>query len=174
MQVPAPFDYARATSVEEALSLLERLGPEARLVAGGHSLLPMMKLRLATPDHLVDINPLEGELRYIREEGGEVRIGALTRHRDLLESELLARRLTVFRDAERVIADPPVRNRGTIGGALCHADPAEDLSAVCSALGARAVIRGRGGERIVDMQVFHLGPYTTAVADGEMLVEVRV
>jgi len=174
MQVPAPFDYARATSVDDALALLDRLGPEARLIAGGHSLLPMMKLRLATPEHLVDINPLETELRYIREEGDEVRIGALTRHRDLLESELLARRLTVFRDAERVIADPPVRNRGTIGGALCQADPAEDLSAVCAAVGARVVIRGRGGERVVDMTDFHHGPYTTAVADGEMLTEVRV
>src|SRR4051794_41371345 len=114
MQVPAPFDYARASSVDEAIALLERLGPESRLVAGGHSLLPMMKLRLATPEHLVDINPLEAELRYIRESDGEVRIGALTRHRDLLESDLLAQRLPIFRDAERVIADPPVRNRGTI------------------------------------------------------------
>jgi carbon-monoxide dehydrogenase medium subunit len=174
MQVPAPFEYARATSVDDALALLDRLGPEARLIAGGHSLLPMMKLRLATPEHLVDINPLEAELRYLREEGDEVRIGALTRHRDLLESELLARRLTVFRDAERVIADPPVRNRGTIGGALCQADPAEDLSAVCAALGAQVVIRGRGGERVVDMAEFHRGPYTTAVEDGEMLTEVRV
>src|SRR5436309_6891768 len=174
MQVPAPFDYARATSVEEALALLDRLGPEARLIAGGHSLLPMMKLRLATPEHLVDINPLERELRHLRQHGGEVRIGALTRHRDLLESELLAARLPIFRDAERVIADPPVRNRGTIGGALCQADPAEDLSAVCAALGARVVIRGRDGERSIDMVSFHRGPFTTAVADGEMLVEVRV
>jgi carbon-monoxide dehydrogenase medium subunit len=174
MQVPAPFDYARASSVDEALALLERLGPEARLVAGGHSLLPMMKLRLATPEHLIDINPLDPELRYIREEDGEVRIGALTRHRELLESDLLARRLAIFRDAERVIADPPVRNRGTIGGALCQADPAEDLSAVCAALGARVVIRGRGGERVLDMTEFHQGPFTTAVADGEMLLEVRV
>src|SRR6266576_4162437 len=174
MQVPAPFDYARASSVDDALALLQRLGPEARLIAGGHSLLPMMKLRLATPEHLVDINPLEGELRYIREAGGEVRIGALTRHRDLLESELLAKRLTVCNDAERVIADPPVRNRGTIGGALCQADPAEDLSAVCAALGAQMVIRGRQGERIVDAAEFHHGPFTTAVADGEMLVEVRI
>src|SRR3954469_499354 len=113
MQVPAPFDYARASSVEEAIALLGRLGPEARLVAGGHSLLPMMKLRLATPEHLIDINPLDGELRYIRETDGEVRIGALTRHRELLESDLLAARIAVFRDAEQVIADPPVRNRGT-------------------------------------------------------------
>src|SRR4051794_16973780 len=113
MQVPAPFDYARATSVDDALALLDRLGPEARLIAGGHSLLPMMKLRLATPQHLVGITPLETELRYTREEGDEVRIGALPRPRALLESELLPRRLTVSRAAERVIADPPVRNRGT-------------------------------------------------------------
>src|SRR4051812_9782025 len=92
MQVPAPFEYSRASSVDDAIALLERLGPEARLVAGGHSLLPMMKLRLATPEHLIDINPLEAELNYIREEGGEVRIGAMTRHRDILASELLARR----------------------------------------------------------------------------------
>src|SRR3954449_717575 len=104
MQVPAPFEYARAGSVDEAIALLERLGPEARLVAGGHSLLPMMKLRLATPEHLIDINPLEGELAYIRDEGAELRIGAMTRHRDILDSEILARRLPIFRDAERVIA----------------------------------------------------------------------
>jgi aerobic carbon-monoxide dehydrogenase medium subunit len=174
MQVPAPFDYARAASVDEAIALLERLGPEARLVAGGHSLLPMMKLRLATPEHLVDINPLESELSYIREEGGEVRIGALTRHRDLLESDLLAARFPIVADAERLIADPPVRNRGTIGGALCQADPSEDLSAVCAALGAVAVIRGGAGERTVDMADFHRGPYETAVGDAEMLVEVRI
>src|SRR3954454_24362096 len=174
MQVPAPFDYARASSVDDALALLQRLGPEARLIAGGHSLLPMMKLRLAAPEHLVDINPLEGELRYIREADGEVRIGALTRHRDLLESELLARRLRVFKDADRVIADPPVRNRGTIGGALCQADPAEDLSAVCAACHAKLVIRGSGGERVVDMDEFHVGPYETAVGDAELLTEVRL
>ena len=174
MQVPAPFEYARASSVDDAIALLERLGPEARLVAGGHSLLPMMKLRLATPEHLVDINPLEAELGYIREEDGEVRIGALTRHRELLESELLAEKLPIFREAEMLIADPPVRNRGTIGGALCQADPSEDLSAVCAALNATAVIRGGGGERSVSMVEFHRGPYETAVGDAEMLVEVRI
>jgi carbon-monoxide dehydrogenase medium subunit len=174
MQVPAPFDYARAASVDEAIALLERLGPEARLVAGGHSLLPMMKLRLATPEHLVDINPLEAELSYIREEDGEVRIGALTRHRDILESDLLAARFPIVREAEMLIADPPVRNRGTIGGALCQADPSEDLSAVCAALGAVAVVRGRGGERVLDMEAFHEGPYETAVGDAEILVEVRI
>jgi len=174
MQVPAPFDYARASSVDEALGLLERLGPEARLVAGGHSLLPMMKLRLATPEHLIDINPLAEELSYIREQGGEIRIGALTRHREILESDLLARHFPIMRDAEEMIADPPVRNRGTIGGALCQADPSEDLSAVCAALGGVAVIRGRSGERVVEMPDFHRGPYETAVEDAEMLVEVRI
>jgi carbon-monoxide dehydrogenase medium subunit len=174
MQVPAPFEYERATSVDHALELLERLGPEARLLAGGHSLLPMMKLRLAAPDHLIDIDPLATELGYIREEGGQVRIGAMTRHREILASELLARRLPIFTDAERVIADPLVRGRGTIGGALCQADPAEDLSSVIAALHGTAVIRGRGGEREVPMREFHLAPYQTVVAPAEMLVEVRV
>src|SRR4051812_35651477 len=140
MQVPAPFDYARAASVDDAIAQLERLGPEARLVAGGHSLLPMMKLRLATPEHLIDINPLAAELGYIREESGEIRIGAMTRPRELLESDLLARHFAIIPEAERLIAAPPVRNRGTIGGALCQADPSEDLSAVCAALGGVVVI----------------------------------
>jgi len=173
MQVPAPFEYERASTVDDALALLERLGPEARLIAGGHSLLPMMKLRLAAPEHLIDINDLQ-DLDYIREEDGEVHIGALTRHRELLESDLLAERFPIIRDAEKVIADPLVRNRGTIGGALCQADPSEDLGAVCAALKASAVIVGSGGERIVPMTDFHKGPYETAVSDGEMLIEVRL
>jgi aerobic carbon-monoxide dehydrogenase medium subunit len=174
MQIPAAFEYERATSVENALELLQARGPEARLLAGGHSLLPMMKLRLAAPECLIDIDPLAGELGYVREEGDEVRIGAMTRHRELLESELLAERLAIFTDAERVIADPVVRNRGTIGGALCQADPAEDLSAVCAAVGASLVVRGLDGERVLSMKEFHVGPYETAVGDAEMLVEIRV
>src|SRR6478609_1113248 len=174
MQVPAPFEYERATSVEHALELLGTLGPDARLLAGGHSLLPMMKLRLATPEYLIDIDGLARELGYIREQDGEVRIGAMTRHRELLESELLADRLAIFTDAERVIADPVVRNRGTIGGALCQADPSEDLSAVCAAVDARMLIRGSDGERLVDMNDFHRGPYRTAVGPAEMLIEIRV
>ena len=179
-QVPAPFEYERATSVEHALTLLDQLGPDARLLAGGHSLLPMMKLRLATPAYLIDLDPLAGDLGYIREEDtgvageSEVRIGAMTRHRELLTSALLADRLTIFTDAERVIADPLVRNRGTIGGALCQADPAEDLSAVCAAVGARMVIRGLSGQRVLTMDEFHLGPYRTAVGQAEMLVEIRI
>jgi carbon-monoxide dehydrogenase medium subunit len=133
-----------------------------------------MKLRLATPEHLVDINPLEAELSYIRDLGDEVRIGALTRHRDILESEVLARHFPIIPEAEKLIADPPVRNRGTIGGALCQADPSEDLSAVCAALDGVAVIRGKDGERVVSMPDFHRGPYETAVGDAEMLVEVRL
>jgi carbon-monoxide dehydrogenase medium subunit len=174
LQVPAPFDYERATSVEHAIALLEELGPGARLLAGGHSLLPMMKLRLAVPDYVIDIDPLARELGYVREHEAEVRIGAMTRHRDLLESGLLTRRLQIFTDAERVIADPVVRSRGTIGGALCQADPSEDLSAVCAAVGALMVIRGSGGERVIGMDEFHRGPYLTAVEPAEMLVEIRV
>lgn len=174
MQVPAPFEYERATSVDHAISLLDRLGDEARIIAGGHSLLPMMKLRMAAPEYLIDINDLEGELQYIRFENGEVRIGALTRHRQLLESDELASAFPIFRDAEKVIADPVVRNRGTLGGSLCQADPSEDLSAVCDALDASCVIRGTDGERVVPMHDFHQGPYETAVGDGEMLTEVRI
>ncbi len=173
MQVPASFEYQRAQSVDEALDLLQRFGEEARVVAGGHSLLPMMKLRLARPEVLVDINDL-AELDHIREADGELCVGALTRHRTLLESELVGRYFPIVHDAERVIADPPVRNRGTIGGSLCQADPSEDLSAVCAALHARAVIRGRDGTRTVSMEDFHVGPYETAVGAGEMLVEVRI
>jgi carbon-monoxide dehydrogenase medium subunit len=173
VQTPAPFGYERATSVEGALQALQEHGSEARIIAGGHSLLPMMKLRLANPEYLVDINEL-AELAYIREDAGDIRIGALTRHVDLLKSDLLARRYPLFRDAEEVIADPVVRNRGTIGGSLCQADAAEDLSAVCSAAKAQVVIRGAGGERVVDMEGFHVGPYMTAVGDGEILTEVRL
>jgi len=173
VQTPAPFDYERATSVEGAIASLAEHGPEARLIAGGHSLLPMMKLRLANPEFLIDINDLE-ELAYIEERMTEVRIGALTRHAELLESEVLARRFPVFRDAEEVIADPVVRNRGTIGGSLCQADAAEDLSAVCAALKAQVVIRGPSGERTVGMNGLYIGPFTTAVGADEVLTEIRL
>ena len=173
MQTPGPIEYERATSVQNAIELLERYGSETRILAGGHSLLPMMKLRLANPERLIDINELR-ELSYIREADGEIRIGAMTRHRELLESELLARHFPVFADAEKVIADPVVRNRGTIGGSLAQADAAEDLSAVCSALKATVVIAGSDGERTVSMEDFHVGPYMTAIEDAQILTEVRV
>ena len=174
MQVPAPIEYARATSVDHAIALLARLGAEARIVAGGHSLLPMMKLRLANPEYLIDINDLHDELAYVDVRDAEVRIGAMTRHRELLESDALFELFPIFRDAERVIADVPVRNRGTLGGALCQADPSEDLSSVCTTLDARCVVRGSAGERVVSMDDFHRGPYETAVGPAEMLTEVRI
>jgi carbon-monoxide dehydrogenase medium subunit len=173
LQTPGPFEYERATSVEGAIASLERLGDDARIIAGGHSLLPMMKLRLANPEHLIDINDLT-DLSYIRKQGNEILIGAMTRHVDLLKSDLLREHFPCFHDAELVIADPVVRNRGTIGGSLCQADPAEDLSAVCSAIKASAVIRGSGGERVVGMEEFHVGPYTTAVGAAEMVTEIRI
>ncbi len=142
------------------------------MIAGGHSLLPMMKLRLARPEWLIDINDL-AELDHIVEDGDRLRIGALTRHTTLLESPLVGRLFPIVPDAERVIADPVVRNRGTIGGSLCQADPAEDLTTVCDVLRARAVIAGPGGEREVPMAEFHRGPYESAVDQSELLTEVR-
>jgi carbon-monoxide dehydrogenase medium subunit len=174
MQTPAPCEYSRATSVDDAIGQLQALNGNARILAGGHSLIPMMKLRLANPGHLIDINPLEPELNYIRKEGDEIRIGAMTRHRDLLESDLLEQTFPhIFAEAEAVLADPVVRNRGTIGGSLCQADPAEDLSGVVVALKGIAVVRGPDGERLVEMDEFHVGPYMTAVGDTEMMTEVR-
>jgi aerobic carbon-monoxide dehydrogenase medium subunit len=173
MQVPAPFEYRRATSVEHAVALLTRYGAETRLVAGGHSLIPMMKLRLAAPELLVDINDLT-ELAGIAVVDGELRIGAMTRHAELLASPVVGQVAPVLHDAERVIADAIVRNRGTIGGSVCQADPSEDLSGVFCALRASAVIHGEHGTRTVPMREFFLGPYQTAVAPAEILLEVRV
>jgi carbon-monoxide dehydrogenase medium subunit len=173
MQVPAQFEYERATSVDHALALLSQFGDEARVVAGGHSLIPMMKLRLARPEALIDINGL-AELSYVRIDGDALRVGAMTRHADLLGSALVAEHFPIFVDAERVIADPIVRNRGTIGGSLCQADPSEDLSAAFAAVNAVAVIQGAGGTREVPVRAFHTGPYETVVAPAEMLIELRV
>src|SRR5215469_7552804 len=158
MQVPAHFEYERATTVDHALALLERSGPEARVLAGGHSLIPMMKLRLAQPETLVDINDL-AELSYIRVEDGELRIGALTRHCELLDSAVAGEHFAILHDAEKVIADPVVRNRGTVGGSVCQADPSEDLSAALSAVRATMVIQGRQSSRTVPAREFHTGPY---------------
>lgn len=173
MQVPAAFEYAKATTVSQTLDLLAQWGEDARVIAGGHSLIPMMKLRLARPTALIDINDV-GELSYIRVEGGELRIGALTRHAELLDSALVEEHYRIFRDAERVIADPIVRNRGTVGGSLCQADPAEDLSAAFAAVDASVVIQGARGSRTVPLTEFHVGPYETVVEAGELLTEVRV
>jgi carbon-monoxide dehydrogenase medium subunit len=173
VQISAPFDYVRASDVDDAIALLEEHGPESRVVAGGHSLLPMMKLRLARPEWLIDINALS-ELDFIVREGDTVRIGAMTRHASLLASDELAGLFPIVREAERVIADPVVRNRGTIGGSLCQGDPAEDLTTVCDVLRAELLIRGRGGSRVIPIADFHRGAYETAVEAGELLCEVRL
>jgi carbon-monoxide dehydrogenase medium subunit len=172
MQVPAHFEYERATSVGHALALLAKFGPESRVLAGGHSLIPMMKLRLAQPETLIDINDL-AELSYLKTVDGELRMGALTRHAELLSSALAGQHFPILHDAERVIADPIVRNRGTIGGSLCQADPSEDLSAAFAAIRATMVIAGSSGTRMVPAREFHLGPYETVVAPDELLTEIR-
>jgi carbon-monoxide dehydrogenase medium subunit len=173
MQVPAHVEYEKAVSVEHALTLLARFGPEARILAGGHSLIPMMKLRLAQPETLIDINGLT-ELSYIQVADGELRIGALARHAELLADPAAGRHFAILHDAERVIADPIVRNWGTVGGSLCQADPSEDLSAAFAALKATMVIRHPDGSRTVPARDFHTGPYETVVAPGELLSEIRV
>src|ERR1700741_1772467 len=155
MQAPGPFEYERATSLDHAVGLLDRLGEGARVVAGGHSLLPMMKLRIANPEYLVDINDLVTELGYVVVDQTRVRIGAMARHRQVLESDELAAVCPIFRDAERVIADPVVRNRGTLGGSVC-------------------LVRGPTGEREIAIDDFLEGPYETSLAFNEMLVEVRI
>jgi carbon-monoxide dehydrogenase medium subunit len=192
MQVPAHVEYEKAASVEHALTLLARFGPESRILAGGHSLIPMMKLRLAQPETLIDINGLT-ELSYIqvvdvsgaeRRSGGsggssprvntELRIGALARHAELLADPAAGQHFAILHDAERVIADPIVRLWGTVGGSLCQADPSEDLSAAFAALKATMVIRHPDGSRTVPARDFHTGPYETVVAPGELLSEIRV
>ncbi len=173
MQVPAYVEYSKATSVQHALTLLERFGPEARILAGGHSLIPMMKLRLVQPETLIDINGLT-DLCYIKAAGGELRIGAMTRHSQLLDSALAGQHFAILHDAEKVIADPIVREWGTVGGSLCQADPSEDLSAAFAALNATMVIVSLGGTRTVSARQFHVGPYETVVGPAEMLTEIRI
>jgi aerobic carbon-monoxide dehydrogenase medium subunit len=173
LQVPAQVEYEKATSVQHALALLARYGPEAKILAGGHSLIPMMKLRLAQPEVLVDINGLM-DLCYINLAGDELRIGALTRHAQLLESELAREHFAILHDAERVIADPIVRNWGTVGGSLCQADPSEDLSAAFAAMKGTMVIQGPDRSREVSARAFHTGPYETIVGPSELLTEIRL
>jgi len=174
MQVPAQFEYEVAGSVDEAIGLLQRYGPESRLLAGGHSLIPMMKLRLAFPEVLIDIHELDGDLRYVREEDGALRVGALARHRDLLESPVVQERYTLLADAEKFIADPLVRNMGTVGGSFAHADPSEDLPAAFVALGSEVLARGPRGERTIAVEDLAVGPFETALEPDEILIEARV
>ena len=171
--IPAAFDYVRAGSAEEALAALAEHGDEAKLLAGGHSLLPLMKLRLATPSVLIDVGRLR-DLSYIREEGDELAIGALTRHCDLERSEIVQRDLPVLARVASQVGDPQVRHRGTLGGTLAHGDPASDLPAAVLALGGTIVARGPGGERRIEATEFFRGFLETALAPDELLVEVRL
>jgi len=171
--IPAAFDYVRAGSAEEAIKLLGEYGDEAKLLAGGHSLLPLMKLRLATPPVLIDVGRI-GELSYIRDAGKEVAIGALTRHRDLEVSDLLQREVPILAHTASLVGDPQVRHRGTLGGTIAHGDPASDLPAVVLALGGTLVAQGPGGERTIPATEFFQGFLETALAPDEVLTEVRV
>ena len=171
--IPAAFDYVRAGSADEALSLLAEHGDEAKVLAGGHSLVPLMKLRLATPSVLVDVGRVD-DLKYIRDAGDHVAIGALTRHRDVEVSELLEQDVPILAHATSHVGDPQVRHRGTIGGSLAHGDPASDLPAVLLALGATFVIAGREGTREVGADDFFQGFLETAIGEGELLTEIRV
>jgi aerobic carbon-monoxide dehydrogenase medium subunit len=171
--IPAPFEYRRASSAGEAISLLAEHGDDAKLLAGGHSLLPLMRLRLAMPAVLVDIGRV-GDLSYVRDDGGQVRIGALTRHHDVEHSELLRAQVPLLAEVAGQIGDPQVRHRGTIGGSIAHGDPASDLPAALLALRATLVARGPGGEREIPVDDFFTGFLETALAPDELLTEIRV
>jgi carbon-monoxide dehydrogenase medium subunit len=170
--IPAPFGYVRAESVGHATGLLAEHGDEAKLLAGGHSLLPMMKLRLAAPSLLVDVAAL-AELRYIRAEDGELAVGALTRHADLAGSDAVRAAVPLLGHVAGLIGDPQIRHRGTIGGSLAHADPAADLPTAVTALDATLVISGPAGSRRVPATEFFDSYFTTVLAEDEMLVEIR-
>jgi carbon-monoxide dehydrogenase medium subunit len=171
--IPAPFDYMRAQTVEEAVSLLRQNGDDAKLLAGGHSLLPLMRLRLATPSVLIDIGRLS-DLSYVREDGDSVVIGALTRHRDVETSEVLRRHLPLLAHVAGQVGDPQVRHRGTIGGSIAHGDPASDLPGACLAVGATFTAVGPEGERHIAATDFFRGFLETALEPDEVLTEVRV
>jgi aerobic carbon-monoxide dehydrogenase medium subunit len=171
--IPAPFDYQRAGSVDEAIELLAAHGDDAKLLAGGHSLLPLMKLRLAQPTVLVDIGRI-GDLSYVEDGGGTVRIGALTRHHDVASSDLVREQAPLLAEVAGQIGDPQVRHRGTIGGSIAHGDPASDLPAVLLALRGTLVVRGPGGEREIAADDFFTGFLETALAPDEVLTELRV
>jgi len=171
--IPAAFEYHAPTSIGEAIDLLARLGEDAKILSGGQSLIPLMKLRLAAPRHLIDINGIPG-LAYVREADGALRIGALTRESELEDSALVRTRYPLLFDTCKVIADPLVRNLATVGGNLAHGDPANDHPATMLALEAEVVAAGPKGERRIPVASFFTGPFTTALRADEILVEIRV
>lgn len=171
--IPRPFEYHAPTSVDEAISLLGELGDEAKLLAGGHSLLPMMKLRFAEPGHLIDLGRIDA-LKGIRREGEEIRIGAMTSENTLLWSDLLKRDCPLLVEAAGLISDPQVRYKGTIGGDISHGDPGNDHPALMLCLGASFVLRGPDGERLVAADDFFLDTYFTALEPNEIMTEIRI
>ena len=171
--IPREFEYHAPQSIPDALGLLAQFGDEARLLAGGHSLLPMMKMRFAQPGHLIDLGRIR-ELKGIREEAGVLRIGAMTTHNELIWSKLLAERCPLIAEATRLIADPQVRYKGTIGGDISHGDPGNDHPALAVVLGASFVLRGPAGERVVPADGFFVGSYATLMKSGEIMTEIRV
>lgn len=171
--IPPRFEYHAPRSVNEAVALLGQFGSDAKLLAGGHSLLPMMKLRFAQPEHLIDINRIP-ELRGIREEGQTVVIGAMTVENELIDSPILQARVPLLAEAARLIADPQVRNRGTIGGDIAHGDPGNDHPALSIAVQADFVLEGPNGRRTVPADGFFLGTYMTLLEETEVMCEIRV
>ena len=171
--IPAPFEYHAPTSVSQAIELLTQLGDEAKILAGGHSLLPMMKLRFAEPEHLVDINNISA-LKGIREETDEIVIGSMTSENSLITSDLLAQKCPMLPIAAQQIADPQVRNRGTIGGDIAHGDPGNDQPAIMLALDATFTLAGPNGERQVKASEFFFGMYFTALEADEIMTEIRI
>ena len=171
--IPGSFEYHRPANLSEAVALLGQLDSDARVIAGGHSLIPMMKLRLATPTHLIDLAGV-AELKGVRLEGGEIVIGAMTTQHEIIGSELLAQHAPILRETAEVIADPQVRYVGTIGGNVANGDPGNDMPALMMTLGATYVLRGASGERRVAAREYYLSPYETAAEPGEVLAAVRV
>ncbi len=171
--IPAAFAYARADSVDDAIALLAEHGDDAKLLAGGHSLLPLMKLRLATPSVLVDVGRLT-DLSYVRDTGDAIAVGGLTRHHDVENDALVREHVPILSAAAGEVGDPQVRHRGTLGGSLAHGDPASDLPAVVLALRGSIVVRGSGGERVIAADDFFRAFLETALAPDEIITEVRL
>jgi len=171
--IPSSFDYESPATIQVAIGLLEKYGDEAKILSGGHSLIPMMKLRFASPGYLIDINNIPG-LSYIKEEGGIVKIGALVREVEVEHADLLKKHFPIFADVTKQIADPSVRNRATIAGNLAHGDAANDQPAVMLALRASVVITGSAGSRIVPIDEFFFGFYSTAIQPNEILTEIQI
>jgi carbon-monoxide dehydrogenase medium subunit len=171
--IPPAFEYLRPATIPEAIALLQQYGEDAKILSGGQSLIPMMKLRIARPAYLVDINRILG-LSYVREEGGFLKIGGLTREAELEASPLIRSKYPILVDTTRVIADPQVRNLATVGGNLAHGDPANDHPATMLALGAQVVAAGSRGERVIPIEEFFVSLFSTALEQGEILTEIRI